>query len=42
VWANSALVVNIAPEDMVDFGGDGPLRGVYWQQVRRGVTDLSW
>jgi uncharacterized FAD-dependent dehydrogenase len=32
-WANSALVVNITPEDMVDIGGDGPLRGVKWQQV---------
>ena len=31
-WANSALVVNVTPEDMVPLGGDGPLRGVAWQQ----------
>ncbi|KAG5190617.1 hypothetical protein JKP88DRAFT_352619 [Tribonema minus] len=45
-WANSALVVNISPDDMRDFGGDGPLRGVYWQQemerraARAGGGDL--
>ena len=32
-WANSALVVSITPDDMTSVGGEGPLRGVRWQQV---------
>lgn len=31
-WANSALVVNVSPEDMIEIGGASPLRGVAWQR----------
>lgn len=33
-WANSALVVNLTPEDMENFNpGQGPLRGVLFQEA---------
>ena len=32
-WANSALVVNVNTEDMIELGGSGPLRGMIWQQA---------
>jgi uncharacterized FAD-dependent dehydrogenase len=32
-WANSALVVNVNIEDMVELGGTSPLRGMIWQQA---------
>lgn len=32
-WANSALVVNVNTEDMIEVGGTGPLRGMVWQQA---------
>ena len=31
-WANSALVVNVNTDDMIELGGTGPLRGMVWQQ----------
>ena len=41
-WANSALVVNISPEEMIELGGEGPLRGVEWQQVmERRAAELT-
>ena len=41
-WANSALVVNISPEDMMELGGTGPLRGVEWQQrMERRAANLT-
>ena len=31
-WANSALVVNVTPEDMAELGGESPFRGVEFQR----------
>eukprot|EP00595_Chromulina_sp_UTEXLB2642_P002147 CAMPEP_0196768406 /NCGR_PEP_ID=MMETSP1095-20130614/42712_1 /TAXON_ID=96789 ORGANISM="Chromulina nebulosa, Strain UTEXLB2642" /NCGR_SAMPLE_ID=MMETSP1095 /ASSEMBLY_ACC=CAM_ASM_000446 /LENGTH=251 /DNA_ID=CAMNT_0042137941 /DNA_START=740 /DNA_END=1491 /DNA_ORIENTATION=- len=31
-YANSALVVNVNPEDMIEFGGESSYRGVLWQK----------
>eukprot|EP01038_Epipyxis_sp_PR26KG_P004575 gene4575-6448_t len=32
-WANSALVVNVNPEDMEELCGSSPLRGIEWQKI---------